>query len=502
MKNLAKTVFVLCSLLFVLAINAQTPAFPGAEGYGRYATGGRGGAIYYVTNLTDNNTGNTATREGSLRWCLNQNGTKTILFKVSGTIFLNSELKITKGDVTIAGQSAPGAGICIAGFPVSVSADNVIVRYVRIRMGNERDISSDGADAFGGRFHNNIIIDHCSISWSTDECCSFYNNSNFTLQWCIISESLNYGGHSKGAHGYGGIWGGFGASYHHNLMAHNKSRVPRLGPGANSTPTNELFDVRNNVYYNYAGEGCYGGEAMHGNIVNNYYKSGPAGVSLATGKKKRIFVPSVTTQFPIINGLWGSYYIDGNYMVGQADVTANNWDNGVYNQISPAPNQTLKDQLRLTEPLPTDVVTTHTAQNAYNKVLLYAGCSHYRDAIDTRIITETQTNTTTFKGAYQNIPGIIDSEQDLRPEDADGDWGPWCALVQTAPPADENRDGIPDAWFAANVPAGSTANSLNADGYTYLEVYLASLVTNITSNQNTGAITEVDAPKKKVTIST
>ncbi|GAB6011395.1 T9SS type A sorting domain-containing protein [Viscerimonas tarda] len=473
-----------CTVCFLS--NAQTPAFPGAEGHGRYTTGGRGGAVYYVTNLDDN------TSPGSLRYAVTRTGARTILFKVSGTIFLNSELKINNGNLTIAGQSAPGDGICVGGFPVTINADNVIIRYIRCRMGDERDISSDGADAMGGRRHKNIIIDHCSVSWSTDECCSFYENENFTLQWCLISESMNLSSHSKGEHGYGGIWGGMKASFHHNLMAHHKSRVPRLGPGANSTPTNELSDIRNNVYYNYNGEGCYGAEAMHVNIVNNYYKPGPANTANATKKGRIVAIDKkIDNSFPAIEDVWGDFYITGNVIDGHANATADNWTYGVYNQIHSkygTLSQITKDTLRLSEPLATDVVTTHTAQQAYDQVLLYAGCSLHRDALDARIIEEARTNTAAYKGATANRPGIIDSQRDLKPAGAGDEWSAWPALAQSTAPADSDGDGIPNGWLDANYP-GKTATALNAEGYTCLEVYLNSLVGEITGKQNEGGLT-------------
>jgi pectate lyase len=482
MKSAIFFLFLTAFALPFLTMEAQTPAFPGAEGFGRYASGGRGGAVYFVTTLADDGS------PGSLRHAVSQPEPRTILFAVSGTIRLNSRLSIQHGDLTVAGQSAPGAGICLAGFPVSVDADNVIIRYIRCRMGDLNDVSADGADALGGRRHNNVIIDHCSVSWSTDECCSFYENSNFTLQWCLISESLNHSQHSKGPHGYGGIWGGMKASFHHNLMAHNKSRVPRLGPGATSTPTNELSDVRNNVYYNYNGEGCYGAEAVHANIVNNYYKPGPAAFSFSRIKRGRIISidKKIDNSFLAIEQVWGTFYIAGNYVEGHPAASADNWKYGVYNQINPrygALSPAEKTALRLAEPLPTDVITTHTPQQAYEQVLAYAGCSLVRDALDARIVEETRTNTAAFTGRQSKLPGIIDSQQDLKPSGAGRDWSAWPPLASETPLPDSDRDGIPDRWLETHYPT-KTAADTNEEGYTYLEIYLNSLVSEITEKQN------------------
>jgi hypothetical protein len=464
-------------------LNVPTPAFPGAEGYGRYASGGRGGIVYYVTTLEDNN------QPGSLRYGVDLAETRTILFAVDGVIFLDKELRIKRGNLTIAGQSAPGDGVCIAGYPVIVDADNVIIRYIRCRMGDLRNINADGADAMGGRRRNNVIIDHCSISWSTDECASFYENEHFTMQWCLVSESLNFSAHSKGEHGYGGIWGGRKASFHHNLLAHHKSRVPRLGPGETSTPDNELVDVRNNVYYNYNGEGAYGAEAMHANIVNNYYRPGPAN-NQSAAKKGRIMAIDKKTDnaFPAIQNVWGTFYIDGNVVDGHINATADNWTWGVYNQFSSSYGQVSpaeKEAMRLSGPLPADVVTTHDALTALELVLAYAGCSLRRDSLDRRIVEEARTTTAAYTGVKAGCPGIIDSLADLRPAGAGADWSPWPPLAAGTPAADSNEDGIPDGWLENRYP-GKNAADLHEHGYTYLEVYLNSMVQEITAAQNGG----------------
>lgn len=502
-----------------IAVYSAVPAFPGAEGHGRYATGGRGGKVLYVNTLSDNTSGNTATGEGSLRWCVSQTGTRTILFKVSGTIALSSQLSVNNGNLTIAGQSAPGDGICISGYPVSIGADNVIIRYVRIRMGDTKvtPTEADGADALGGRFHKNIIIDHCSVCWSTDECCSFYQNNDFTLQWCIISESLRLSKHEKGPHGYGGIWGGTNASFHHNLMAHHDSRNPRLGPGQNTDPHTETVDMRNNVIYDWGGNSCYGGEAMNVNIVNCYYKPGPA----TDSGSKRGKIISIDKSTDATNAsaakrynIWGQFYIDGN-VIGDIDAdskraTADNWTYGVYNQFASGYGTVSaedKAAMRMSVPFDPGIVTTHTAEMAYERVMDFGGASLHRDDYDKRIIDEARNRKAAFKGLSvyngygSNYPGssvnwkstnyprqgIIDSQTDIKPTDAAEDWSPWPTLKQEEAPADSNIDGIPDGWIETNYP-GKLATDKNEEGYTLLEVYLNSLVNEISVAQNIGGV--------------
>lgn len=423
-------------------------AFPGAEGYGRFTTGGRGGKVYEVTRLEDDN------NPGSLRYAINQSGPRIIVFRVSGTIFLNSRLSIKNGDVTIAGQSAPGDGICIAGNNTTVSADNVIIRYMRFRLG---DINRVDDDAFGGRSHKNIIIDHCSASWSVDETLSMYGNTNITIQWCIISESLNLSLHVEEGvlqeHGYGGIWGGENATFHHNLFAHHKSRNPRFSGGETDICVNA--DFRNNVIYNWAENSIYGGEKGKINIVGNYFKSGPA---TASSKKYRIVEPSDTV---------GRWFVDSNYVVGSETITSNNWSGGV--QGTWAAYQKLKRPLK---PFPYAEIHHQTAEEAYQSVLRFGGASlPARDSLDQRIITETTDGTAHFGTRYKGGGvGIIDSQNDV---------GGWPVLNSLPAPADLDHDGMPDDWETAhglNPQDESDGSMITASGYSNVELYLNELV--------------------------
>ena len=457
-------------------------AFPGAEGGGKYASGGRDGRIVLVTSLADSK------EEGTLRAAINSQGKRTIVFNVSGTIYLQSPLDIKYGDLTIAGQSAPGQGICVANYPVTVSANNIIFRYLRFRMGYSGKEGAEGADALGGRQTTNVIIDHCSISWSTDECSSFYDNENFTMQWCILSESLRLSGHAKGPHGYGAIWGGVNATYHHNLLAHHDSRTPRFGPG-DKFAGKDRTDARNNVFYNWNGNGCYGGEAMEINLVNNYYKPGPATAKRVADRVMAISAKNATSGFAAIKGKWGKYYLMGNFFQQDALVTANNW-------LGVSIEGNTRDQIESLIPIATTAVRTFDAQQAYRQVLAYAGCSLQRDEVDRRIVNETKSGTATFIGRSPNngqgksmgYPrrGILDSQLDLRPPDADSTWTPWPTLTSTSPPLDSDKDGMPDEWEIKRKlnpkKADGHLRSLNVN-YDNLEIYLNELVLKITKNQ-------------------
>ena len=480
--------FILCFCATITVSWAEDlPAFPGAEGFGRYVTGGRGGVVYHVTNLNDSG-------EGSLRWAIGQKEPRTIVFDVSGTIFLKSSLGISNGNVTIAGQTAPGDGICIAGYPFTINANNVILRFLRFRLGNENVAYHEG-DGLGGMDRANIMVDHCSISWSIDECCSVYGNENMTVQWCIISQSLRNSGHSKGNHGYGGNWGGKGSSYHHNLLCHHESRTPRLGPRP-STQEEELLDMRNNVIYNWAGNGCYGGEGMDVNIYNNYYKPGPATRKKGGAVQYRIAGIGIRTLdyctddngkpngwYPMLHH-WGKFYVDGNVIDGNEEVTNDNWTKGIYAQISNNSSvdytftSVTKDTMRLDAPLDFYATTTHTAQVAYEKVLQYAGASLSRDAIDSIMVYDTRNNKASFTGGGGNLPGIINSQEDC----VYNGTSAWPELKSETAPLDSDRDGMPDEWERENgldPNDPEDRNKTNEEGYTMLEVYMNSLVADI-----------------------
>lgn len=486
-----RIVIFLATLLTAEAISAveKTPAFPGAEGFGKYTTGGRGGKVYHVTNLNDSG-------EGSLRWANSQSGPRTIVFDVSGTIYLKSALKIAN-NTTLAGQTAPGDGICVADYPVTLGS-NVICRYMRFRLGN-RQVAYHEGDGLGSMDDNNIIVDHCSVSWSIDECLSVYGGRNLTVQWCISSQSLVNSGHSKGAHGYGGNWGGAGSSFHHNLIAHHTSRTPRLGP-RQGTQTDERMDMRNNVIYNWGGNGCYGGEGMKVNIVNNYYKPGPATMNRSTTIQQRIAAIGIRTSsytshdnnpngWDVMWHVWGKYYVTGNKNSLHDNVTNDNWTYGMYNQIDANGNDgtytnETKDTIRIDEPIPFVAVTTHTPDKAYEQVLRYVGASLHRDALDNIIIDDVINGNATFTGDGLDS-GFINSQEDVKSKIATV----WPELNSMTAPTDTDGDGMPDSWETAhglNPNDVNDGNNTGEDGYTNLEIYMNSIVADITAAQYEG----------------
>lgn len=449
MKLLIFTLLIL--ILLNLPLFAQQLAFPGAEGWGRFSKGGRGGEVYEVTNLNDSG-------PGSLREGVEAIGPRTIVFRVSGTIKLESDLDIIFPYITIAGQTAPGDGVCLSDYELFVYANHVIIRYLRFRLGDE---SNQESDAIWGRYHHNIIIDHCSASWSVDEAMSFYGNDSMTIQWCLVSESMYMSVHSKGAHGYGGIWGGTNSTFHHNLLAHHSSRNPRFSGG--ETTTCENVDFRNNVIYNWGFNSAYGGEGGTINMVANYFKAGPATKS---GVRNRIVQPSDE---------YGKWYIEDNYMEGFPDITANNWNGGVQGAYS---DEAIS---RAYSPFPFAPVTTETAEDAYLSVLQEVGANlPKRDSIDLRIVQEVTNGTATFEGYwYEKIHSVPDSNLICGIIDSQTDVGGWPELQSLPAPLDSDHDGMPDEWEDANSlnpfdPADR--NLIHANGYTMLEVYLNSLV--------------------------
>lgn len=539
-----KSLSIIAASLISISTMAQAPAFPGAEGHGRFVTGGRGGKIYHVTNLNDSGT-------GSFREAV-KSGKRIIVFDVAGVIALKSDLKFAD-NITILGQTAPSPGITLRYYTVQPGSNNII-RFIRIRRGQEKNIN-DGADASWQRNKTGIIFDHCSFSWSIDEVASFYDNNNFTMQWCTVAESLTNPGHSKGAHGYGGIWGGKLASFHHNFVAHLMNRGPRFN-GARygwtgytnnkeystykwqNTVQAENVDFRNCVMYNAQGT-CYGGPGGGQiNIVNNYYKAGPSHslkgttlnglkVDVSTGKERgsqdRITLVTLSTKdnsdknHPELYDMTSRYYIKGNTTeTTKGQKTENqDWKGISYDKGIPSLNgeyyssdaknfygdavahTTISGKscvkIKMDEPAPTGQVTTHSAAEAYEKVLAYVGASLYRDEIDARYMEEAKTGTAKYTGSITKSPGIIDKVSDVKGyTEANFGTGSRPAGFDT------DKDGIPDEWEKANGLNPNDASdaltySLDAKGYyTNIEVYANSLVENIMKSENTDAIDAVD----------
>ncbi len=462
-------------------------AFPTAEGFGKYTSGGRGGKVVKVTTLADDG-------EGSLRWAFNQHKGEpiTIVFEVSGNIILNSELRVNRADWTLAGQTAPGDGILISHAKVNLGGSrNFIVRNVRFRIGQKSTAGEVMCDnALGAENCADYIFDHCTFGWSVEENMNTADCHFLTVQYCMVHEGLYNAGHSKGARGYGTQWGGSPATYHHNLLAHNNSRSPRFN-GARGEDHVVFMEYINNVNYNYGKEGgCYGGEntapvssynglnsAHECNFINNYYKPGPV---------------SSTTTLTFVNSSlqrdgaksWGpaKWFIDGNIAHGFDAITADNWK-GVKAEGYKLADIRSDERIVTATPyykyaitgpigsyIPERFMMTgfESAADAFNTVVDHAGTIN-RDAVEIRIARETREGTATYAGAAMGN-GIIDTETDAE--------GFFDYSTDYTVPADSDNDGMPDAWETSVGldPAVADNNRLNSAGYTALEVYLASLM--------------------------
>ena len=514
---------------FVWADNHPTepiPAFPGAEGYARYTTtGGRDGSVYHVTNLNDSG-------PGSLRDAVSASN-RTIVFDVSGYIDLESNLLIEGDSLTIAGQTAPGEGITLRYYTVRLTGNNIIMRFIRIRRSQLKNVN-DGADATWGRQLNNIILDHCSFSWSIDEIASYYDNRNFTMQWCTLGEALANPGHSKGQHSYGGIWGGKGASFHHNFLLHMQNRAPRFNGARYNYKGNlsdeyenclqaERVDFRNCLMYNWGSGGCYGGPGGgYVNMVNNYYKAGPG-----TSNKTCVTSVMVARKSNIGKDLTflnyaSRYFINGNYVAAGNMPINFDWQGVTYESglsrigedvyipdtlhyygknVSYIKDNIGRDcvRLKLDNPVPYGEVTTHPAEVAYEKVLRYAGASLHKDSVDLRYENEARGGFVTYTGMKVKRPGLVDSinvvggvPHKTRPS------YPYLPTVTRHSRFDTDGDGIPDDWEKAHGlnrrdPKDGAERTLDPRGwYTNLELYLNSLVENIMRRENADAIESVN----------
>ena len=507
--NRILSVLVMTVVSLSMAAQSQIPAFPGAEGHGRYTTGGRGGEVYHVTNLNDSG-------KGSFRDAVSQKN-RIVVFDVAGVIALKSDLTI-KDNITIAGQTAPYPGITLRYYTIRPGANNII-RFIRIRRGQEKDVN-DGADALWQRQKTGMILDHCSFSWSIDEVASFYDNNNFTMQWCTLGESLNNAGHGKGAHGYGGIWGGKLASFHHNLIAHVNNRAPRFNgarynwKGYTSNMRYNEFkwqnavqaenvDFRNCVIYN-CGNGCYGGPGGgYINIVNNYYKTGPAA---STSRVTTVSIANNTSSKDNKEywDMTSRYYINGN----QVNATENkdwkdvSYDTGVQtingerytidslhyygDTVTYVKNSKGVDcvKIKLDAPTVFGEVTTHSASVAFDKVLSFSGASLFIDEVDARYFQEAKDGSATYTGSVTKNKGRIDLVSDVN-----GYTEENFPTGEREADFDADGDGIADAWEQANGgDLDPNAYTIDTKGwYTNLEVYVNSLVENIMKKGNEDA---------------
>lgn len=410
------------------------PAFPGAEGSGVNTAGGRGGKVIIVTTLDDDVTGKEKSLPGSLRAALLAKGPRIVVFEVSGTIALKAPLKISEPFITVAGQSAPGDGICLKNYGLSIATHDVVIRHLRVRPGDElgpefkkqgKGFSPDGISIAAPS--RNVVVDHCSVSWAIDECLSVSGAgiTDVTVQWCLVSESLNDSFHEKGPHGYGSLLRANGnLSFHHNLYAHHSSRSPRPGTYGDGSV---LLDFRNNVIHDSKGYSAK--DPVRMNYIGNYIRRPRSHVFQVGGEKTQLFV-------------------EGNYLVDDGERNREQW-----NLISGASAVN-----RRTEPFSVVPVTTQTAQEAYQSIAKSAGATlPRRDAVDARVVSQLAVGT----------GGLINSQSEV---------GGWPELRPATPPADADRDGMPDAWEQRygldSRDAKDASQDKDGDGYTSLEEYL------------------------------
>ena len=432
--------WIAVAAMFATTASAAVPAFPGAEGFGAKATGGRGGDVVHVTNLNDSG-------PGSLRDAVSRPN-RTVVFDVSGTIMLASRLEISKPNITVAGQTAPGDGITLRAHEMMIkNTENVIVRYLRVRPGDEAKAEMDAVTVWAAK---DVILDHCSMSWSTDSLNDVVKESgNVTVQWCLLAEPLVHSVHSKGNHGYATGWDGRtrgGMTAHHNLIAHAASRAPRIG--YNKTGRG-MIDVRNNVIYNCGPS--YGGETDDLNYVNNYYRPGPESEKARpAGEIFAIWSGDSRAHFAgnVIEGATGPNGAQG-FVSFKKGVTANGVEK----------TQPVEAEVMQKAAFDVPAVSTQPAEKAYEAVVAGVGASVKRDAVDERILSDVKNRT----GRFIDTPGDVGGYPDLKSLPA---------------PKDTDQDGMPDAWEAAhglNPIDAADGKRVGADGYTNLETYLNEL---------------------------
>ncbi|MEI8085286.1 MAG: T9SS type A sorting domain-containing protein [Paludibacter sp.] len=497
---------VFISLLSLSGIQAQTPAFPTAEGFGKFSTGGRGGQVVEVTSLADS----LVAIPGTLRWALTQYTGQpiTVVFRVSGIIALKGDIRCMRNGITLAGQTAPGDGICIRGGKMNFGGStNLVFRHIRFRIGLSN--GNTGGFLAGGSlgFENgsSAIFDHCDFGWAAEENITMYDDHYVTVQWCLLHEGLYCAGHEKGERSYGAQWSGSPATLHHNLIANNVSRSTRFNGSNNALgDRNVLIDYVNNVNYNWGKtNSCYGGEREAGkysthevNFVGNYYKPGAA----TPTSGNYFFEQSAARSGYVLTGP-SYWYVSGNVMEGDASGTTDNWTR-VHNNTA-YPLDSLKSANARIIPA-TYQITYTSALEAYNKVLAKVG-AFPRDSTDRRIVNEVATKTSSGKSTVARYPSAITTS--VTPPDttwtANKYFGTTVGIIDQPAGAggyptyntynevvDNDHDGMADAWELANGlnPTDATdRNKLNATGYTALEVYLNSLVGEIIDHDFTAA---------------